>query len=85
MGTIFQWDEPLLVQRVQPRPNSDIFFFQISGHEDSDTRLKVNVFSKKSNTTSVRFSIEILVKAIKLVLTFNDEIEYGDKAKSKKR
>ena len=40
----------------------------------------MNDLEEKSDMTSVMFKIETMVEAIKLLLTFKDEFEYGDKS-----
>ena len=57
------------------------FLFQFVDWQDSDARLKVNDFANISNMAGVKFDIEILMEDIKLVLTFTDEYEYGNKLK----
>ena len=44
------------------------------------SKLRVNDLANKSDMTKVMFKIETMVEAIKLLLTFKDEFEYGDKS-----
>ena len=54
-------------------------FSQFSDYQDPDARPKQKCFAIKRNRTSVKFSVEVLVKERKLVLTSEEEFE-GDKS-----
>ena len=45
-------------------------FLQLSDNQNSDERLKLDDSANKTNMTSIKFSVEILVKVLKLVVTF---------------
>ena len=60
-------------------------FLQLSDYRDSDSRLKLNDLANKSNMTNIKFSIQTLVKEIKLVLTFEGEFGNGEPYKRQVR
>ena len=50
-----------------------ITFLQLSEYQDSDARLKVINFAKKSNPTKIKFPVESLKMSFNLEINHNEQ------------